>query len=860
MLVGLADFSARRPGVVLLVCVVLSIAAGGLVARDLGVLSETDELFDAALPFRQNRIEFHRAFPQLEDRVLVVVDAPTDTRARDAARWLATELRADPARFQDVFTPGDGPFFSRNGLLYLEIEALEELVDDLSVAQPFLAELSRDPSLRGLFDLLTRAIGASPQLGRIELDAVLAHVEEAVQAAAKLRAAPTSFDDLVLGQLRGAETARRFVFVQPRLDYDDFVPARPGMLRLRELLDRIADGGRAGARGRMTGDLALQFEELESVRSQAGAAGVASFVLVFILLVLSLRSVRLIVGTVAALLFGLLWTAGVAALTVGHLNVISVAFAVLFIGLAVDFGIHYSLRYRELRSAGENHADALRSTTETVGASIALCAITTAIGFFSFVPTGYRGVSELGVIAGCGMLVAVVATLTVLPAVLSARGDGWKPSGTPVAWPLPGFPSRRPVGVLVLTGALLVAAGALALRWDFDPNPLHVRDPSTEGVQTFEELLADGELHPWSAELLAPDLAAGEAVAARVRALPSVDRALTLHSYVPEEQEAKLDVLADAALLLNLAEPGEAAPEPPAEEIVAAIRGFRTALNRVSDTGGDSALARSARLLAGDVDALLAGPLAGAGAEVTLTALDESLIRPLLGRLAELQLALTARPVTLEEVPDQIRQRMVAADGRARVQVFPVGNLNHNDDLREFYDEVHAIAPSATGTSVYMVESARLISNALREAFSYAAALIALLLLVLWRSVSDTLRVLAPLGCAAILTAATAFAIGLPLNFADVIVLPLLLGIGVDTGIHLVHRHRTGAGGDVLGTSTSQAVVWSGLTTIASFGSLGFATHRGMASLGQLLTIGVVFTLAANLILLPALLALRRRR
>ncbi|MGI9431810.1 MAG: MMPL family transporter, partial [Myxococcota bacterium] len=858
-LVGLSEISARRPGVVLLFAVVLSALSGWGVVAHLGVSSETDDIFDASLPFRERRDALYRAFPMLEDPVLVVVDAPSDTRARAAVRWLAAELRADPERFRDVFVPGDGEFFEKNGLLYLEPDALEELVDDLALAQPFLAELSRDRSLRGLFDLLSRAVELSPQLGGFELDRVLGHVGEAVQGAALFRATPTRFDDLVLGRRGTDGGGRRFLMVQPRPDFSDFVPARPGMLRLREILPEIGAGEREGASARMTGDLALQFEEFESVRGQATVAGATSFVLVSILLAISLRSTRLILGTVVALLLGLLWTAGAAALVVGHLNVISVAFAVLFIGLAVDFGLHYSLRYRELRANGEEHANALRGTSETVGVSIALCASTTAVGFFSFLPTGYRGVSELGVIAGCGMLIAVLATLTVLPAIMSVGLVAGEPPRPTARWPLPRFPGRHP-GVILATGTLLTGAATVgALRWEFDPNPLHVRDPNTEGVRTFEELLANGELHPWSAEWLVPDLATAEQFAERARQLDSVNRVLTLHSYVPTGQAAKLETIGDARLLLNL---GDAAGRDPAsdDEVVETIRAFRASLDVVKPNGIDPPLFDTAQKLAADLDALLAGPLAGGERAATLRALDESLVRPIVTRLAELQEALRAAPVALEDVPEQLRRRMVAPDGRARVQVFAAGDLNDNRELVEFYEQLQTIAPDASGTSAYMVESARFIRSALEQAFLLAACAITALLLFLWRSLADTVRVLVPLGCAALFTAGAASVIGPPLNFADVIVLPLLLGIGVDTGIHLVHRFRSGEHRDIMGTSTSQAVVWSALTTIASFGALGLTAHRGMASLGQLLTLGVGFTLAANLILLPALLALGRKR
>jgi hypothetical protein len=216
--------------------------------------------------------------------------------------------------------------------------------------------------------------------------------------------------------------------------------------------------------------------------------------------------------------------------------------------------------------------------------------------------------------------------------------------------------------------------------------------------------------------------------------------------------------------------------------------------------------------------------------------------------------------VTLADLPESLRARMIAADGRARVEVFPKGNLDRDPELRAFAAAVLGVAPDATGTSIYMVEVARFITGALVQAFSYAAVAMAALLLLLWRNLGDTLRAFAPLALASLLTAAAAVLLGLPINFADVIVLPLLLGMGIDTAIHLVHRHRTSGDPDLLHTSTSRGVIWSAATTVASFGTLGFASHLGMASLGQLLALGVTATLLSNLILVPALLAPGGRR
>jgi uncharacterized protein len=861
VLAALTDLAGRRPVAMLLATLALGALALMYTSGHLGVNSDSEALFDPSLPFQQRRHELEREFPMLGARVLAVVDAESGTRARDAARVLAERLRAEPNQFRHVFVPGDGPFFEKNGLLYLETDELEELVDDLTVAQPFLAELSRDRSLRGFFGLLATALEEAPDLAGFDLSRTFVLVQQAVQAAAKLRARPVSFDELTLvpASTPGAPS-RSYVELEPVRDFSAFVPAGASMSRLHEITGQLRRDPALGAKVRVTGEVALEYEEMESVQRNAIRSLGISLFLVLAILAFALRSPWLVAGTQVTLLVGLLWTAAFAAVAIGHLNVISIAFAVMFVGLGVDFGIHFCLRYVELRRAGSDHLAALRATGESTGSSLFLCAITTAIGFYAFTPTGYAGVAELGLIAGTGMFLSLLATLTVLPAWMSLgahRRERVPREGAHLGLALARLSERRPQAVLAAAVLVAAAAGALATRWHFDPNPLHVRDPNTESAMTFADLLASGGLNPWTAELLAPDLQSADASAERLRKLPEVDRALTFDSFVPDHQDEKLAVLHDAALLLNLAGPGEVLPPPTEAEDLAALRRFRRALEDFSQRAAPG-ISGAAGALVAALDRFL--DKAAAEQPEALARLRESLVAPTLARLDELSVSLGAEKVTRADLPEEIRERMIASDGRARVEVFPKGDLNDNRDLIAFTEAVRGVAPEATGVSVYMVDTARLITASLAEAFGLALLTMTLLLWVLWRSVGDTLRVLAPLGMAALVTAASGVLVGLPINFADVIVLPLLLGIGVDTGIHLVHRFRTSDDVDLADTSTSRGVVWSAATTIASFGTLGIATHLGMASLGQLLSLGVLATLLSNVLIVPALLTLSRRR
>jgi hopanoid biosynthesis associated RND transporter like protein HpnN len=414
--------------------------------------------------------------------------------------------------------------------------------------------------------------------------------------------------------------------------------------------------------------------------------------------------------------------------------------------------------------------------------------------------------------------------------------------------------------VRVCACAALVAAGSLLLlpRLRFDANPLHVRDPSSEAVRTFETLLGDEEVNPWSVEVLAPDLEAADALARRVEALSEVSRAVTLSDWIPDDQPAKLARIEELAFMLPL---DTLAPRPPPdrEAVLASLASFGDEVRALADARGP--MAEAARALWPALEGFRTALRDGRPREEALReALRASLVEPVVERLERLATALEAEPVTRETLPAPLRALMIAADGRARVQVFPAHPLDDEVAVERFVEAVRELAPHATGAAVYMLEAERTIVRALWEAFALAAALIVLVLSLLWRSPRDAALALAPLTLAALATAAAAVLAGLPINFANVIVLPLILGIGVDSGIHLVHRHRLGGHGDLLETSTSRAVLWSALTTIASFGSLGLASHRGMATLGQLLTLGVAMTLLANLVFLPALLALVDRR
>jgi predicted exporter len=382
-------------------------------------------------------------------------------------------------------------------------------------------------------------------------------------------------------------------------------------------------------------------------------------------------------------------------------------------------------------------------------------------------------------------------------------------------------------------------------------------------VQTFDDLLAEGKAFPWNLHVMTADRASADALAERIGALDTVDYTLTLSDFVARDQEEKLALLSDTALLLGPALAASATRAPPSVgEQIAAVTGLEAALTTYDARAVQPELANAEARLRAALAAFGAARLASDDAASALAELEESLLGAFDERLRLLRTALATGGFGVGDLPSEFVDLVVAPDGRIRVEAFPREDLNDTAALERYVAEVRSVAPGAFGVSVVIVESAQVVIGALREALLVASVLIVALLLSVWRSPLDAALVAVPLGLAALFTAAAAALVGVPLNFANVIVVPLLLGMGVDSGIHMVHRFRAGAlpSGNLLRTPTARAVFYSALTTIASFGTLALSTHLGLASLGRLLTLGLALILVCNLVVLPAAVAFVQAR
>jgi len=857
---GIATYVDRvrqHASLVLLIYVVAALPMGWYAATHLGVTSDVDAIFSEDVPQRAMVRKMGESFPVLLNTMVVVVDGPSQSAVRNATDELTRAFQDREGLFSYVFAPSSELFFRRNGLLFLSIDELYDFGDQLARIQPYLGTLIRDPSLCGFFGLLRTTLEYGGTIHRSDLETMIVALSGTLDGVSSGKAIPFAWDETIAGKHLTKLDRRQVIVLQPVLD-DSTQPARGPIEFVRERAALVSETGGADVEIRLTGELVLMHDDLQAVDRSIGNIVMLSLSLVSVVLFLALRSLRLIVAVIGCLFLSLLQTATFAAWAVGSLNIISSAFSVLIIGLSVDFGLHLCITYQRRIGEGQSPDEALRTTGQMVGTSLLLCAFTTSIAFLAFQFTEFVAIAELGLICGAGMAVSLVASLSVIPAVLTL----WPPpTARRVPEPLPKllesvceFPSRHRRPIIAFSVVLSVGALGVLPKATFNSNPVEVRDPTTESAELFSELLEEEPRVLFSMHFAAPDRQTADEMVQRLEGLEVVGRAYTIYDFVPLAEQEKLEIIAD---IRDLTLPGNAlrgAVDPPKlSDDAASLRALLAFLEEKS--GSDAGLTDAEQTLRVNLGRFVEAAEKGSAAAL-YASLEESLTGSLIDSIDQLYELLSAEPIGIDDIPDSLRRSFVASDGCLRVVIEPASRLDSDAARRRFVDDVAAVAPEATGMVPETIETGAMVAKALQKALSFAVVVIILLLLILWRRLDDMLRVMFPLLLGAALTCAAMVLFDMSFNFANVIVLPLMLGIGVDTGIHLVHRARfEGArGAQLLRTETTRAVIYSNLTSLASFGSLAISEHLGMASIGRLLFVGISFILVTNLVLLPALL------
>ena len=856
LVAGVVGFSCAHARAVLLAFAVL--CAGAVwAATGLQVNTDASRMLADDLEFQQRQLALDAAFPQLDDTIAIVVRGQPD--AVDAVLEALVVRLAGDASVAETFAPSIDPFLRGHGLLYAPLPDFAARIETLAGTAPLVFALAAEPGMETLAGALV-AMQARAADGDV-LDPLYRRVARAIDASLAGRSNPVSWS--ALGSALGSAlepapgsasdepadaasdepadaTVQRLLQVRPVQDFTALQPVEGTMAAIRSAVAALdADLASLVTIG-VTGEPALRYEELDSVASGIGLSLGASLVAVALLLALAYRSLARTLATLGALVVSLVLATGFAALAFEALNLVSVAFVVLLVGLGLDFTIHALLHLRSTEAGAPRDVLAanVAAMGRTIGGALLLSALTTALAFLAFVPTDFAGMAQLGILGAVGVGIALLVSITFVPALVCtfprlARGI---PQGTVTVRPARSRGSAQPLLVALLLALPVLAAAAAwmgqGVRFDADPTVL--RDPASPSMRALAALADDPETTPYRISVLADGRDEANRLARDLAALPQVRATETLDDFVPRDQAAKL-------ALLDRVRPVLAGTAPPS---AAAADDVARAIERLSASDGEGARALARSLAAWQ----RADPAARARAE-------RDVLR-FLPRLAEtLRLIARAGPVTLADLPAPIVALYRAnEDGRDvwRVEVQPRDDLRDPAALAAFVEAVDARAEAA-GAPAQILRAGETVAGAIVQAVVVAAVATLLVCLVVVRDWRLVVAIMVPLAAAAAFTAAASVWLDIAFNYANVIVLPLIVGLGVDSGIHLALRHRDAGTAALYAGNTPRAVVFSGLTTIAAFGSLGLSDHRGTASMGQMLAIAVTLTLAATLIWTPAL-------
>jgi len=856
----------RCPWTLLLLSLLLCGATFVYTLKNLEINTNTAEMLSPDLPFQQNQAHLNQAFPEDANTIIFVVQAETPEETAQAAAKLAEQLNKANDRFDSAYIPTDNAFFRQQALLYLNQNDLDKLAKKLTDAQPFIGHLAQNYHLEGLFGIIGQALNRHDNALPMDLNPILVAIDDILKNQLNGTSHYVSWQNILAENKpntddykdAGAQTKfnRTIVIAKPKMHFNEMLPADVALSAAREISHGIM-AENPSLSIRITGETALEHEELESVTKGAAFSGMLSLILVCAVQWIGLRSIRLLVTTYVVLVMGLIFTAGFAAVTVGHLNVISITFASLYIGLGVDYAIHICLHYREGKADGLSNSEAILISIRDVGSSLFLCALATAIGFFAFIPTDYAGVSELGVISGGGIFIGLIISLTVLPAIFCVFPvNNVKPIRSPLTPAfIITFPFRFSTGIKIVSILLGIGACFVLADFTFDYDPINLRDPNSESVVTIKELLKSKTESPFALTALANNLEDAGKITARLEQQPSVHEAITLASFVAKDQDDKLTTIEDLNLMLGgQIKNFDSTLNTANHNQQAALIKFNEALKKAIVEKSPHAPQQTLQQLQQRVDAFVNQADSTPIPADSYVQLEKNILGLLPFTIERLRTSLTPVPFGMDDLPREITSHWVSSTGLYRILITPEKDQNVPENLKEFVSQVQAIDNTVSGLPIFNQAGGVIVVNAFVKAFSGAFIAIVMLLLLMYRNVRKTLLVIMPLLLAALLTSASNVLLDNPFNFANIIALPLLLGMGIDSSILIMHRHHSSECEDenLLQSSTTRGIIFSSITTLCSFSSLAFTAHRGMASMGLVLAIGLTFTVMCSLIVLPA--------
>ncbi|MGN6555565.1 MAG: MMPL family transporter [Verrucomicrobiota bacterium] len=847
-------------------------------------------LVGADKKYHRNFLQFKKEFPRQDDLV-VVVQSENPEKNRQFVERLGAKLEAETNLFTDVLYKGDMRMLGNKALLFASATNVADLKQTLQDYRPFIQRFSGTSNLLSLFDMVNTEFRTASRRPEAETESMIKSIPAlrriVSQASASLRRPGIPPSPGITALFDPSGNAEKEIYItfanatiylitaQPPMPRDGKSFEADSVARLRELVEET----RAEVPGLnigITGESVLEIDEMKQSQKDTTVASIASLIVCALIFIYGYKETGRPVKATLCLIVGLGYTMAFATLAIGHLNILTITFVPILIGLAIDFGVHLITRYEEeLRNGKDNEAALIKAMVFT-GQGIFTGAFTTAGAFLAMALTDFKGIQEMGIICGGGLLICLIPMLTLLPVLLLRGRQNSIDHDHPVELPdtrarIENIWLKRPITVSIITVALCAVAATQLPKIYFDYNLLHMQSAGLPAVEFEQKLIDSASKSVLYAAVVADSLDQAIKLEEQIKKLPVVaekDGVDSIAHFLTSDQSQQLKLVGEIKQELAGIEFQEPDPRPvDVQEFGRTLYSLYGYLGAALQEVGTNEPALSGELssLRRAIEDLRKGMFSGDPEQLEtrarkLAAFQQALFQDVRETFQALKNQDNRAPLSIEDLPPVLRHRFVGVSGRFLLQVYPKKDVWVRANQEEFIKQLQKIDPEVTGTPVQLYYYTDLLKQSYVDAAWYALGAIVILVFIHFRSVSSVLLALFPIAIGALWLAGLMVLFDVPLNPANIMMLPLVIGIGVTNGIHILNRFAEEQNPSILAKSTGKAVFISGLTTIAGFGSLILAKHRGIHSLGVVMSVGVLTCMVAALTALPALLNLLMRR
>jgi hopanoid biosynthesis associated RND transporter like protein HpnN len=842
-----------------------------------------NDLVGSDKKYHQNYLRFKKEFPGQDD-IVAVVESENPEKNRQFVERLGAKLQAETNLFGEVMFNNDLKMLGRKALLFLPEESLGELQSTLRDYRPFVSQFAKATNLNSIFALINLQFRTARRESNAEnaslvraLPALRRIVDQADDALKRSGVPPSpgitalfdpnqeSADQIYITSGKG-----QIYIVDAKAKTEDL--NEQAVERLRQLV-RETETEVPGLNVGITGEPVLESDEMKQSQRDSTVATILSLIVCALIFIFSYNEAARPIKATLALIIGLGYTIGYTTLAVGHLNILTITFFPILIGLAIDYGVHLITRFEEELRKGKSREEAMEKAMVNTGLGIVTGCLTTAAAFYAMAFTNFKGIQEMGIITGGGMVICLIPMMTFLPVLLMRGGHDEKIATVSKEDATPALRAQierywleRPVQVITLTIVICALCLTQFYKVFFDYNLLHMQSKGLPAVMFERKLIDSSAKSVLFAAVVATNAQEAVALEHKITNLTTVASVDTMGQFLtgdPQTKLAKVSEIKKDVSTIHFQEIDLSPVNIP--ELSLTLFGLKGYLGLAIDTvekEGDKELFRELTLLRKSIDKFRFDMLNKEPHLVSsqLAAYQQALFEDLRATFSALANQDDSGPLRVEDLPAALRERFIGITGKHLLQVYPKSNVWERAAQEKFVQQLRTVDPDVTGTPVQLYEYTSLLKNSYIQASYYALGAIIIMVFIHFRSLSCVVLALLPVAIGVIWTAGAMGLMHVPFNPANIMTLPLVIGIGVTNGIHILNRFAEEVTPTFLSKSTGKAVLVSALTTIAGFGSLIPAKHQGIASLGIVMSAGIATCMIASLTFLPALLTILIRR